>query len=130
MAAYSNNGTVQYGTGVLTIGSAAGGIGGTAYIAENISLTVQVGRIVRKSELGETNGQVLFPSDVNTFTATLQLASGTTAQPQPGWETTVSIRDTDGDGDRDSEIYILGETGVDYQNEAETKISATFYKKI
>jgi hypothetical protein len=76
MAAFKNDGTVQYGSRVLTINS-------VAYIAENVTVSRPGITIERKSELDEPNGQVSYAGFV-TGSATLQLASGSTVIPVQG----------------------------------------------
>ena len=138
MAALKNDGTIPYGSKVLTIGGSAGGlIGGTPagvlYVADNIELTRSTGAILRTNELGEPSGRVLYKNDVDSFTCTLQLAASTTKIPQLGWETTVTFGDSDADGDVDSndaEIFYLDKIGMSFTKDGETKVSATFVEKL
>jgi hypothetical protein len=125
MAAFKNDGTLPYGSKVLTVGSASGGAGGTTYVAENINLTHPSGLILRKNEIGEPSGQVGFNNDVRQFTCVLQLASTSTVPPSKGWETTVTLDATSG-----AEVFFLQELGSTFGQEEETKVSATFRKKI
>lgn len=127
MSAHKNDVTIPYGTktGGLTIGSASGGTGGTVYIAENINLTHPSGLILRKNEIGEPSGQVAYSNDVRQFTATLQLATNTTVPPSKGWETTITFDATTG-----AEVFFVHELGTVFGQEEETKVNATFRKKI
>lgn len=125
MAAFKNDTTIPYGSKVLTVGSASGGAGGTTYVAENISLSQPSGLILRKNEIGEPSGQVAYNNDVRQFTCTLQLATASTVPPSKGWETTVTFDATTG-----AEVFFIHELGSQFGQEEETKVSATFRKKI
>ena len=125
MAAFKNDGTVSYGSKVLTVGVSSGGAGGTTYVAESIQLTDPSGLILRKNEIGEPSGQVAWNNEVRSFTTTLQLATTSTLPPAKGWETTVTFDATSG-----AEVFYLQERGQAFEQEGETKISATFRKKI
>lgn len=125
MAAFKNDGTVQYGSKVLTVGSAAGGAGGTTYVADNINLTRAAGSILRTNELGEPSGRVGFKNDVDNFTATLQLANGSTVPPSLGWETTVTFDATSG-----AEVWYVDQLGSAFVKDGETKINVTFVEKL
>ena len=71
MAAIYNDGTVAYGSKVLTINS-------VLFVAENIEVRRPIIKIERRNELHEPNGKVGI-KDFVTGSATLQLAqSGTT----------------------------------------------------
>ena len=125
MSAFKNDTTIPYGSKVLTVGSSSGGSGGTTYVAENIQLSHPSGLILRKNEIGEPSGQVAYNNDVRQFTCTLQLASSSTVPPSKGWETTVTFDATTG-----SEVFYLHDLGSSFGQEEETKVSATFRKKI
>lgn len=125
MSAFKNDGTIPYGSKVLTIGSASGGTGGTTHVAENINLSHPSGLILRKNEIGEPSGQVGYNNDVRQFTCTLQLATTSTVPPSKGWETTVTFDATTG-----AEVFFVHELGTAFEQEGETKVSATFRKKI
>jgi hypothetical protein len=125
MSAFKNDGTVKYGSKVLTVGSAAGGAGGTTYVADNINLTRASGSILRTNEIGEPSGRVAFKNDVDSFTCVLQYATTTTVPPSLGWETTVTFDATSG-----AEIWYLDQLGDAYQKDGEQKISATFVDKL
>lgn len=125
MAAFKNDATIPYGSKVLTVGSSSGGSGGTTYVAEGIQLTHPSGLILRKNEIGEPSGQVAFNNEVRQFTCTLQLATTSTVPPSKGWETTVTFDATTG-----AEVFFVHELGTTFEAEGETKVSATFRKKI
>ncbi|MGC3961327.1 MAG: hypothetical protein QM813_26390 [Verrucomicrobiota bacterium] len=125
MSAFKNDGTIPYGSKVLTVGSSSGGSEGTTYVAEGIQLTDPSGLILRKNEIGEPSGQVAFNNEVRSFTCTLQLATTSSVPPSKGWETTVTFDATTG-----AEVYFLHERGMAFEQEGETKVSATFRKKI
>jgi len=125
MSALKNDGSVFYGSKVLTVGNAAGGTGGTTYVADNINLTRATGAILRTNELGEPSGRVLFKNDVDSFTCTLQLATSSTVPPTLGWETTVTFDATNG-----AEIWYLDKLGETFTKDGEVKVPATFVEKI
>ena len=75
MATY-NDGSVPYGSQVVTIGS-------TAYVAEQINITDPSSIIERMDELGNPSGQVIIGGFVN-GTAVLQLATTGTTLPTMG----------------------------------------------
>jgi len=125
MSALKNDGTIPYGSKVLTVGSAGGGSGGTTYVADNIELTRSTGAILRTNELGEPSGRVLYKNDVDSFTCTLQLSTTSTVPPSLGWETTVTFDATSG-----SEIWYLDKLGTSFTKDGETKVSATFVDKL
>ena len=125
MAALKNDGTIPYGSKVLTVGSSGGGSGGTTYVADNIELTRSTGSILRTNELGEPSGRVLYKNDVDSFTCTLQLSTTSTVPPSLGWETTVTFDATSG-----AEIWYLDKLGSSFTKDGETKVSATFVDKI
>jgi hypothetical protein len=125
MAALKNDGTIKYGSIVLTVGAASGGSGGTTYVADNIELTRSTGAILRTNELGEPSGRVLYKNDVDSFTCTLQFATTSTVPPTLGWETTVTFDATSG-----AEIWYLDKLGTSYTKDGETKMSATFVDKL
>lgn len=125
MSAFKNDVTIPYGSKVLTVGSSSGGSGGTTYVAENIQLSHPSGLILRKNEIGEPSGQVAYNNDVRQFSCTLQLSTSSTVPPSKGWETTVTFDATTG-----SEVFYLHDLGSNFGQEEETKVSATFRKKI
>ncbi|MBM3758409.1 MAG: hypothetical protein FJW38_31105 [Acidobacteria bacterium] len=116
MAAIYNDGTVQYGSYVLTINS-------VAYIAESLNCSRPTKIIERLNELGEPNGQVVV-RNFETGTAVLQLASGSTAWPTLGLTFTVTLESAFG-----SEVFIITEISHPYgQNDAK-KVNISFRKK-
>lgn len=123
MAAFKNEVTVQYGSLVLTIGAAAGGVGGTAYVADNITVNRTSKTITRTSEIDEPTGQVSYKGEPDTGTAQLQLASGSTAVPSQGWEFTANLGFT-------SEIYYVSDVSKPYTKDGETKVNITFRQTI
>jgi hypothetical protein len=125
MSALKNDGSVFYGSKVLTVGSSAGGAGGTTYVADSIELTRATGSILRTNELGEPSGRVVYKNDVDSFTCTLQLASSATVPPTIGWETTVTFDATSG-----SEIFYLDKLSESFTKDGEVKLQATFVDKL
>ena len=125
MSALKNDGTVFYGSKVLTIGPSAGGVGDALYIADNIDLTRSTAAILRTNELGEPSGRVVYKNDVDSFTCTLQLASSSTVPPSLGWETTVTFDTTNG-----SEVWYLDKLSQAFSKDGEVKVSCTFVDKL
>lgn len=117
MSAQYNDGTVQYGSRVLTINA-------VTYVADNISVTRPTKEIERSNEIGEPSGSVGVPGFVN-GSATLQLASGSTAEPQGGMTFTVTFDSAIGA----ETFYVTGPGRVE-NKEGEKKINITFKKKI
>ena len=76
MAATYNDGTVQYGSKVLTINA-------VTYAADNITVNRPTKAVDRTNELGEPSGSVGI-ADFVAGSCTLQLASGSTAEPANG----------------------------------------------
>ena len=133
MAAFRNDGTVQYGSKVLAIGTLAAGNPPTIsasvnYIADNISISRPSTTIVRTSEIGEPNGQVSFIGEVATGSATVQLATGSIIPPYHGDGFTLTVFDTDGDGDLDAEFFYIDSVSQPYASTGETKVEITFRK--
>lgn len=112
-----NDGTVQYGTRVLTINS-------VAYVADNISLSRPTTIIERTDNIGEPSGSVGVNKFV-TFTATLQIASGSTAEPQNGQTTSPITFDTL----IGAETFYVHSVNRAESKDAEKKFNATFIKK-
>jgi hypothetical protein len=92
MAALWNDGTIPYGSEVLTINS-------VTYIAENVSFDNPSTVVQRRNEANEPTGSYGV-QDFVTGSATLQKAATGTAVPTPGLTFT-----------RDSVVYILTKVG-------------------
>lgn len=76
MAAIKNDGSVPYGSEVLTIS-------GVAFIAENVTYTNPTTFLERRNELNEPSGGVTIQDFIN-GSATLQLATTATVVPTNG----------------------------------------------
>lgn len=129
--ATKNNGTVQHGSRVLTIGSASGGTGGTAYVADNFNVTRPTKTIERTNELDAPSGQVTYETFV-TGSATLQLAADTTKAPLLGHEFTVTglLPDSGSPSAPTAEIFYLSEVGHVETNNGEKKVNVSFRKVV
>ncbi len=130
MSAFKNDGTVQYGSRVLSIGTLGAGpaiSSGVSYIADNFTVTRPGKTIERTSEIDEPNGQVSYLGFV-TGSATLQLATGSTLPPVHGKHFTVTVFDTDGDGDLDPEYFYIDSVDQPQDKAAEIKVNVTFRK--
>lgn len=115
MAASYNDGTVQYGSRVVTINA-------VAYVADNIEITRPTNIIERTQEAGEPSGWVAVPG-FPTGTATLQLASGATVIPTLGLTFSTDF----GAG---AETWAIVEVGQPEAKDAEKKVNITFRKDI
>jgi len=124
------DGSMKVGTRVLTIGSASGGAGGTAYVAEGINFSYPSSVMEQKDSVGAVVKQNAFKSSVPQFTCTLQWPSSSATNPIEGHECTTTFRDTDNDGDLDAEVFFLYELGITEEQEGESKMPATFRKKL
>lgn len=111
-----NDGTVQYGSRVLTINA-------IAYVADNITVNRPTKEIDRTNEIGEPSGSVGVAGFV-TGSATLQLASGSTAEPQGGNTFAVTFDATIG-----AETFYITSPGRSEGQATEKKINVTFKKK-
>lgn len=133
MAAFKNDGAVQYGSRILTIGSAAGGAGGTAYVADNFTVNRTSATIVRKNEIGEPSGQVSFEAEPATGSAQIQLETADSREPSRGWEFTVTgllqKEGTPTPADV-SEVFYIDSVGTAETQDGETKVPITFRKRI
>jgi len=109
-----NDGTVQYGSRVLTINS-------VTYVAEQIEVRRPTFVIERRNQLNQPSGQVI-DDDFVTGTATLQLATGSTAIPTNGQ----SFTETFGAA---SETFLISEVGQPEEQGGEKKVTISFRKK-
>lgn len=112
-----NDGTVQYGSRILTINA-------IAYVADNISVTRPTKAIDRTSEIGEPSGSVGV-KDFETMSATVQIASGSTAEPLIG-NTTSAITF---DATIGAETFFVTSVARAESKDAEKKFNLTFKKK-
>lgn len=118
MSAVYNDGTVQYGSKVLTINS-------VAYAADNITVNRPTKAVDRTNELGEPSGSVGI-ADFVTVSATLQLASGSTAIPPLGSVTAA----TTFDAAVGAEVFYTTSVSQAFVKDGETKVNWTGKKKI
>lgn len=125
MSAHKNDGTIPYGTKVLTLEATVGAGSPVTYVAENIQVQDPSGLILRKNEIGEPNGQVAYSNDVVSFTCVLQLATTSTAVPPKGYETSVALFPGIA-----ASTYFVHERGMTFEQEGDTKVPVTFRKKI
>lgn len=124
MAAFKNDSTVQYGSRVLTIGSADKGAGGVTYVADNITIERGSKTIERTNELDEPSGQVSYKTFV-TGSATLQLASGSTVIPEQGFEFEATFVTAIG-----AKEYYIDSVSQPETKDGEKKINITFREVI
>jgi len=116
MSAFTNDGTVQYGSRVLTIN-------GVDYVADNCEVTRPSKTIERTNEIGEPSGQVSYEGFV-TGSATLQLATGSTAIPVQGLEFSTTWVASIG-----PETFYIDSVTQPESKDAEKKVNVTFRKK-
>lgn len=132
MAAYRNDGTVQYGSAVLAIGAVTAGnpptIGTpTNYVADNITISRPGKTIERTNELDEPSGQVSYIGFV-TGSATVQLATSSTLVPTQGKGFTLTVYDPDGGGTADAEYFYIDSVDIPMDKGGEKKVNITFRK--
>lgn len=118
MAVIHNDGTVQYGSVVLTIPTS-----GVTYVANQCEVTRPTKKITRVNELGEPSGWATV-ADFATGSATLQLASGSTVYPQIG-DTFTHTFDTE----TGSESWNVTQTSQPLTAEGQRFITINFDKK-
>lgn len=116
MAAIKNDGTVPYGSVVLTINA-------VTYVAESFNVTRPTTKIERLNELNEPNGKVTIANFV-TGTAVLQLATTSTVIPAAGQEFSLTLDSAIGS----ETFYVTDREQPLSQGEAK-KCSITFDKK-
>lgn len=135
MSAFYNDGTVQYGSDVLAIGTITPGnpptVGSTTnYVADNITINRPGKVIERTNEIDEPSGQVIYGGFV-TGSATLQLATGSTLQPFHGKGFSLNSKfDPDHDADSDAEVFVIDSVDLAKDKAAETKVNITFRKVV
>lgn len=117
MAALLNDGSIPYGSKVFTINS-------VTYVAEDISIDDAAQKIDRKNEVGEPSGRVLVQDYVE-GTATLQLASTSTAPPTNGMTFTQDLQHTG-----TNQTWALLKISPTFKQDEAQKVNVSFYKKI
>lgn len=134
MSAFRNDGSVQYGSMVLSIGTLVAGnpptiTGGTtvSYVADNVEISRPGKTIERTNELDEPSGQVSYAGFV-TGSATIQLATSAILAPGLGQGFTLSVYDVDGLGAVDAEFFYIDSVSTPFANNGERKVSITFRK--
>lgn len=125
MSAVKNDGTIPYGSDVIAIGTFTGGapptIGSTTnYVADSISFNRPAKVIERTNENDEPSGQVIVAGFV-TGSATLQLATTSTAYPTQGQHFTHSISGS-------AEYFVIDSVDQPLTKEGESKVNITFRK--
>lgn len=115
MSAFTNDGTIPYGSKVLTIG-------GVIFIADDIQVSRPSKKISRTDQLDEPSGSVNY-EDFHSFTATLQLATTATVPPAKGATCTVTFDDVYG-----SESWFVFDINQPFQKDQETKVQVTMHK--
>ena len=116
MSAFKNDGTIPYGSRVLSIAA-------VSYVADNIEVQRPSKTIERTNEIDEPSGQVSYAGFV-TGTATLQLATTSTAQPAAGAEFSATF-----DSGIGSETFYVTDVGRSESKESEKKVNISFRKK-
>ena len=132
MAAFRNDGTVQYGSMVLSIGAVAAGnpptlSGGVSFVADNIEISRPGKTIERTNELDEPSGQVSYAGFV-TGSATLQLATSAILSPALGRGFTLSVHDGDSSGTVEAEWFYIDSLSTPFAKDGERKVTITFRK--
>lgn len=111
MAVYKSSSTLPFGSSILTIAN-------VTYIAERLSVRSPVETFERRDAEGSPNGFVQV-DQARTLTATLQLATSTTATPARGAEFT-----------HDSVTYVVGETEEPQEFNDLTKVNINAREKV
>lgn len=117
-----NDGTVQYGSRVLTVLDASSVTYGT-YVADNITINRPTKAVDRTNEIGEPSGSVGI-ADFVTGSATIQLASSSTKEPIAGYTVTMTLDSTIG-----SETFFITSINRAESKDAEKKFNITLKKK-
>jgi hypothetical protein len=116
MSAAYNDGTIPYGSRVLTINT-------VTYIANNIRISRPTKVIRRTNELDEPTGSVGI-KDFVTGSAELQLATSSTAEPPQGQTFAVTFDATIG-----SETFLIKDVDRPEEKGSDKKVNITFVKK-
>ena len=132
MAAFRNDGTVQYGSMVLSIGAVAAGnpptlSGGVSFVADNIEISRPGKTIERTNELDEPSGQVSYAGFV-TGSATLQYSASTILPPNLGEGFTVTVYDVDNNATNEAEFFYIDSVSQPFAKDGERKVNITFRK--
>lgn len=120
MSTFINDGTLAYGSRVLSITNPSASA--VNYIADDINITRPSKIAEANNQLGEPRGQVGVATFV-TGSATLQLATSSTAMPKLG----ATFTEDFGEGD---ETFFLSEVGRAEVADGLTKVPVSFRKKI
>lgn len=115
-AGTKNDGGLVFGSQTVTIES-------VTYVAENISIDEPSSIIEQKNQHGVPSGQVIVAGFI-TGSATLQLASGSTALPALGDDFAIVPV---GGG---SVTFLVSQVGQAFSSDAETKVNISFRKRI
>jgi hypothetical protein len=113
---FTNDGTIPYGSKILTIG-------GAAFVADDIQVSRPSKKISRTNQLDEPTGSVNY-EDFHTFTCTLQYETDATPPPAKGAECLQTF-----DAVYGAETWFLFDLTQPFQKDQETKVQATFHKK-
>lgn len=125
MAAFKNDGSVKYGSEILSIGTLVPGVtpsisGGVAYVADTISFSTPGKVVEQTNELGEPSGWVGITGFI-TGSATIQYATTSTATPTQGQHFISSARGT-------AEVFCLTDVDQPLVSDAESKVNISFRK--
>jgi len=115
MSAFKNDGSVQYGSRVLTINS-------VAYVADNVAVERPSKIIERTNEIDEPSGWVGYAGFVS-GTAQIQLASGATVIPVAGFTFSTTFV-----ASIDAETFTLTDVSQPEEKGGEKKVNISFKK--
>ncbi|MEM6884780.1 MAG: hypothetical protein AAF571_07080 [Verrucomicrobiota bacterium] len=110
-----NDGSIPYGSRVITINL-------VTYVADNIEVQRPTKEILRTDEVDEPSGAVTY-ADFVTGSATLQMATSSTAMPPLGQTFTETFDTTVG-----SETFIIKNVSQPFEKGGERKVSIEFRK--
>ncbi len=128
MAAAWNDGTVRYGSRVLTITDTVGNTYGS-YVCDSISMNRPATVIERTDQLGEPSGSVGVNKFVNGSVSGAQFASGTAKQPLNGYTCTFTADPAPGTAVPAPETFFIRDVSVSENKDSETKFNFNLTKK-
>lgn len=125
----ANYGSMDLSIGTFTAGGSPSISSGVTYVADSLSISRPSSVVEQTDKLNKPSGQKLVDGFV-TGSAQLQLASGSTLAPLLYKAFTISVWDTDNDGDVDPEYFVINDVGQPYDKAGETKVNIGFRKII
>lgn len=119
MSAFVNDGSIPYGSQVLTLLATQTATTGVTYIADNIDFSDPSKEINRTNQIDEPTGSVNY-NDFMRCTATLQLATTTTPLPQKGYFCSITV------GPSETFTFFVFDRSAPEEKGADRKCNVTF----